>query len=713
MQDLAGQTLGQYRIIEQIGQGGMATVYKAYQPSLDRYVAIKILPPYFAHEPGFSARFTREAKAVAKLNHPNILPIYDFGQERELSFIVMKYVATGTLRGILGEPLPLEATVDVVRQMAAALDHAHRRGILHRDVKPSNVLLDEGHWVLLTDFGLAKMVEGSAVLTASGVGVGTPAYMSPEQGRGEQVDARTDIYALGVMLYEMATGRVPFQAETPMAVVIKHITDPLPLPRSINPDLPESVERVILKALAKDRDDRFASATEMADVLCAALSSIPETVCEETEVAPAVPPPTPPAQPSAAPPAAPPAAPEAAPPAPALRAQVPTPARKKVPWWVIGPIAGVLLLAVVAIVIASLGWLGGARGTPTAAVLPPGTSTDEVIARTTASSTGAPTRTAAPPTETPTRAPTRRPTNTLRPPPSPSTRVPPTATYTRVPAAATFTRVLSTATRKPTDTPQPPTPTATVALPGREVIPLADLAPRIPWLPHDENKRPYTIYYGFDLTRPPFDDLRVRRAFALAVDRQAVADLVKSEFDDRALPATTFTPPDVLGRYLYGDVGFLFDPDQARRLLAEAGYPEGQGFSQVSLLLIARPVDIAVAETVIAMWRELLGVEVPLEIADNWDGYMERLRSDVPHLFRMGWVGEENDPTLCVAEFATGGRLSPLGHFSNAPFDRLIEQAAAAADNPPRRQVLYIQAERILCEQEAAIIPLYHGVSGQ
>ncbi len=167
MVNLIGQTLGQYRIIEQIGQGGMATVYKAYQPSLDRYVAIKVLPPYFAHEPGFAMRFTREAKAIARLNHPNILPIYDFGQEGELSYIVMKYVEAGTLKDILGEPLTLDVTADVIQQIAGALEHAHQRGILHRDVKPSNVLLDEGRWVLLTDFGLAKMVEGSVALTAS------------------------------------------------------------------------------------------------------------------------------------------------------------------------------------------------------------------------------------------------------------------------------------------------------------------------------------------------------------------------------------------------------------------------------------------------------------------------------------------------------------------------------------------------------------------
>ena len=188
METLIGQTLGQYRVIEQIGKGGMATVFKAYQPGLDRYVAVKVLPAYYAHEEGFSARFEREAKAIARLDHPHILPVYDFGQSDGLSYIVMKYVAAGTLKDRLGQPLAPAQALDILKQIAAALDHAHEQGILHRDVKPGNILIDEKGWVYLSDFGLAKMVEGSVQLTGSGVGVGTPAYMSPEQGQGLQVD---------------------------------------------------------------------------------------------------------------------------------------------------------------------------------------------------------------------------------------------------------------------------------------------------------------------------------------------------------------------------------------------------------------------------------------------------------------------------------------------------------------------------------------------
>ena len=272
METMLGQTLGQYRIVEQIGKGGMATVFKAYQPGLDRYVAVKVLPAYYAHEEGFSERFVREAKAIARLDHPHILPVYDFGQADGLSYIVMKYVAAGTLKDRLGQPLSPQAALGLLKQIGAALDHAHDMGILHRDVKPGNVLIDEKGWTYLSDFGLAKMVEGSVQLTGSGVGVGTPAYMSPEQGQGLPVDGRTDVYSLGIILYEMLTGRVPYEAETPMAVVVKHITGPLPPPRSLNPAISPAVERVILKALAKDPADRFPRAGALVEALEAALS---------------------------------------------------------------------------------------------------------------------------------------------------------------------------------------------------------------------------------------------------------------------------------------------------------------------------------------------------------------------------------------------------------------------------------------------------------
>jgi WD40 repeat protein/tRNA A-37 threonylcarbamoyl transferase component Bud32 len=268
---MIGQTLGQYRIIEPIGQGGMATVYKVYQAGLDRYVAVKVLPPQHALTPGFKERFIREARAVAQLSHPNILPVYDFGIKDDVSYFVMKYVPDRTLGHLMGQPMELSVASRLIDQIAGALDHAHERGVVHRDIKPSNILL-EGDWLLLADFGLAKIVEGSQVLTATGATIGTPAYISPEQAEGKTVDHRTDIYSLGIVLYEMVTGHVPYRGETPMGVIFKHIFDPLPLPRDVNPDLPEAVERVILKAVAKDPADRYDRAGDLAQALHQALS---------------------------------------------------------------------------------------------------------------------------------------------------------------------------------------------------------------------------------------------------------------------------------------------------------------------------------------------------------------------------------------------------------------------------------------------------------
>ncbi len=276
MEDLTGRQFGPYQIVEPLGEGGMAAVYKAYQPSMDRHVALKVLPRHFSDDPHFTARFQREAKLVAQLQHPHILPVFDYGQAQGYTYIVMPFVRGGTLSGLLeGRPSPLSHVRRAVSQVGEALSYAHSRGLVHRDVKPSNVLIDEEGNCLLTDFGLARMVEASVNLTITGAVVGTPAYMSPEQGLGQKVDSRTDIYSLGVILYQMATGRVPYQAETPIALILKHVQDPLPPARALNPSIPEGVERVILKALSKTPQDRFQTAAEMVRALQAA---IPDTV---------------------------------------------------------------------------------------------------------------------------------------------------------------------------------------------------------------------------------------------------------------------------------------------------------------------------------------------------------------------------------------------------------------------------------------------------
>jgi serine/threonine protein kinase len=277
MEDLTGKQLNQYQIVAPLGQGGMASVYKAYQPSMERYIALKILPRHLATDPQFMGRFEQEAKVIANLQHPHILPVFDYGEADGYTYIAMPFIETGTLSDILrGMPLPIDRIRSIISQIGDALDYAHSRGIVHRDIKPSNILIDQRGNCLLADFGIAKMMEGTAEFTKTGGIVGTPAYMSPEQGLGDIPDGRSDIYSLGVILYEMATGRPPYNAETPMAIVIKHIHDPLPLPRSINPQISDDLERVILKALSKKREERYATAGQFVQAIQALKNNIPE-----------------------------------------------------------------------------------------------------------------------------------------------------------------------------------------------------------------------------------------------------------------------------------------------------------------------------------------------------------------------------------------------------------------------------------------------------
>jgi serine/threonine protein kinase/Flp pilus assembly protein TadD len=260
-----GENVGQYRIIEQLGQGGMATVYKAYHASLDRYVALKVLHPAFNEDQSFISRFQREARVVAKLEHPNIVPIYDYSEHEKRPYLVMKYIEGDTLKARLNQvPLTSEEIEQVVNSVGAALEYAHRQGILHRDIKPSNVMIATDGMMYLADFGLARIVQSGESTMSSDSIMGTPQYISPEQAMGKKdLDAGTDIYSFGVMLYELVVGQVPFSADTPFSIIHDHIYTPLPLPKKVNPNVPETVQRVLLKALAKDRLDRYATVEEL------------------------------------------------------------------------------------------------------------------------------------------------------------------------------------------------------------------------------------------------------------------------------------------------------------------------------------------------------------------------------------------------------------------------------------------------------------------
>ncbi len=276
LSDLTGVTFGKYRLIEKLGQGGMAQVYKAYQPDLDRYVAIKVLHPHLTGDEEFAARFRREARAIAALEHPHIVRVYDFDTDHDLAFIVMEYLTGTSLKARLrdlscrNEYMPLAEVEHIIGALADVLDYAHAHGVVHRDLKPSNLLITTDGRPVLTDFGIAKMIDATIITGSSGT-LGTPAYMSPEQGKGEPGDARSDIYALGVMLYQLCTNHLPFDADTPYAIILKHLTAPLPPPRSLRPDLPEAIERVILKTLAKNPDDRYQTAGEMGHAIRSAI----------------------------------------------------------------------------------------------------------------------------------------------------------------------------------------------------------------------------------------------------------------------------------------------------------------------------------------------------------------------------------------------------------------------------------------------------------
>ena len=273
---MIGKSLGNYQILEELGRGGMAVVYRAYQPSLNRYVAIKVLPPQLSFDQQFVDRFQREARAAANLRHPNIVVIHDVAHHDGTYYIVMEYLEGRTLRELVERtgPLPPQRAAHIVEQVAAALDYAHQRGFVHRDIKPANIFVGEGDRVTLTDFGIAKAASETEHLTRTGTLMGTPEYMSPEQAEGGTVDHRTDLYALGIVLYQMLLGHVPFRGTTPHAVLHDVIYEAPRRPRQLNPSLSPALEQVVLKAIAKQPADRYQRGAELVKDLRRALSGI-------------------------------------------------------------------------------------------------------------------------------------------------------------------------------------------------------------------------------------------------------------------------------------------------------------------------------------------------------------------------------------------------------------------------------------------------------
>lgn len=470
---MTNQKIGRYEVKVELARGGMATVLLAHDPRFERDVAIKLLPREFLHEPTFRARFEREAKLIAALEHPAIVPVYDYGEADGQPFLVMRQMAGGSLTDrIYKGPLPVHEAATILQRIGTALDYAHSKGIIHRDLKPSNILFDQFGYSYLSDFGIARLAEASTTLTGIAM-VGTPAYMSPEQARADaQLDGRSDLYALGVILFEMLTGQTPFKADTPMGMALKHVLEPVPRILDVKADLPPAYEEVIARSLAKNRDERFATASAMA----AAVNSLvgqpaaPSRPAARRQPVPEPIAPRPPAKPA-------------------------SPAgKKRLSWpWLATLLAMLALCSITVLLVVNNGdsilsgwWPPGDRQpTPTPSFTPAMTATVAATAtRPTDTASPLPTLTWTPTLQmsTATPSPTEQ-----RGPEQPSPTVAPTLTptpaaVTRTTVTATQAAILPTATplSPPTDTPIPPAPPTQTPVPATATLaPPAEATPTL------------------------------------------------------------------------------------------------------------------------------------------------------------------------------------------------------------------------------------------
>lgn len=449
---------GRYEIREAIGEGNFSVTYRATDKVLGRDVAVKILREQYVQHSGFTSRFENEARAAALISHPNVIQVFDYGREDDIAFIVMQYVPGASLKDYIRDhaPLSVDESVEFTRQILDGLAAIHEAGIIHRDIKPQNVLMSNQRLLKLTDFGIARLESAAAGLTESGTALGTAAYMAPEQASGQTLGRETDLYAVGVIMYEMTTGRLPFPGDNPVQVMYRHVNDQPPPPRTINPSIPVTVEAFILRAMAKEPGRRYPSARAMREALVSpGMAGVPrrrEPVVDplgDTAVTTVV---------AGPPPRVPPAAPPRVPPARGYAVDD----RRRRPWGIILGLVALLLVLLLVAAIALAGDGDGDDDTPGLGAGADPTATEAVIAPT-ATETAEPTATEEPtetpePTASPTATPTAEPTAT----PAPTETPEPTVTPTPVPPTATPV--------PPTNTPEPPPPPDVVF---NEPIPLS------------------------------------------------------------------------------------------------------------------------------------------------------------------------------------------------------------------------------------------------